>query len=127
MEQSILLAKAIGLLLMLVALALLVNRKNVDLLFRVYSHPEAVFLTGILDIVLGIVLVLNHNIWTFDFQGIITAIGWILLVRGVGRILFPSRIIKMLAKFKKMRAIIEPLLVVVFLVGAYLAYVGFTS
>lgn len=101
MEQSVFLAKTIGLLLMLVAGALLVNRKSVDLLFNIYSHPEAVFLTGILETVLGIVFILGHNVWTLDFRVIITFIGWILLMRGVGRIFYTSRIPHILEKFQK--------------------------
>ncbi len=127
METSILLAKIIGLILMFIASALLINRKNIDLLFSLYKHVEAVFITGILETTLGIVFVLNHNIWTLDFRGIITVVGWILLVRGVGRILFPTRVVKILVKFKKMRSVMAPLLIFIFLVGAYLAYMGFTS
>lgn len=127
MELSVLLAKVIGLLLMLIAGALLVNRKNIDLLFDIYSHPEAVFLTGILEIVLGILFVLNHNIWTPDFKVVITFVGWILLARGVGRIFYPSRVTDMLKRFKKLQSILTPLLIFVFLVGAYLAYMGFTN
>lgn len=127
MELSVLLAKIIGLLLMLVASALLVNRKNIDLLFDIYSHSEAVFLTGILETVLGILFVLNHNVWTPDFKGVITFVGWILLVRGIGRIFFPSRVIGMLERFKKSQSALAPLLIFVFLVGAYLAYMGFMS
>lgn len=127
MELSLLLAKVIGLVLMFVAVALLINKKNVDLLFNLYKNPGPVFVTGILEIVLGIMFVLNHNIWTLDFRGVITFIGWVLLVRGVGRVLFPSRVTRWLERFKKMRSAIAPLLIFVFLVGAYLAYMGFTK
>lgn len=126
MELSLLLAKVIGVTLVLVSAALLANRKNIDLLFALYKHPAAVFITGILETILGTAFVLSHNIWTLDFRGIITAIGWILLVRGVGRTLFPSRIPHLLEKFKKMRSIFTPLLIFIFLIGAYLTYVGFT-
>lgn len=126
MELSLFLAKVIGLVLMLVATALLLNKKNVDLLFTIYSRPGAVFLTGILEVVLGITLILNHNVWTWDFRGVITFIGWMLLLRGLGRVFFPKQVIKWLEKFKKMKSVLMPLLVVVFLVGAYLAYMGFT-
>jgi hypothetical protein len=126
MELSLLLAKIIGLLLMLIVAALLVNRKNVDLLFSLYSHPEAVFITGILETALGIVFVLNHNVWVLDFRSIITAIGWILLVRGVGRIFSPTHVTDWLVKFKKMQSLMLPLLIFVLVIGAYLAYTGFT-
>lgn len=126
MQLSLLLAKVIGLLLISVAAALLVNRKNIDLLFNLYKQPGNVFITGILETALGIIFVLNHNIWTLDFRGIITVIGWVLLLRGVGRILFPSRIPRMLEKFKKMRSVFAPLLIFIFIIGLYLTYVGFT-
>src|SRR4030042_3411621 len=127
LEQSIFLAKVIGLLLMLVAGALLSNRKNVDLLFSIYSHPEAVFLTGFLETVLGIAFALGHNIWTPDFRGVITFIGWILLIRGIGRIFYPTRATRMLEKYKKMQSLFVPLLIFVVLIGAYLAFMGFTG
>jgi len=127
MELSLFLAKVIGLTLILVASALVVNKKNIDLLFGLYKHPTAVFITGILETVLGIVFALSHNIWTPDFRGIITFVGWILLLRGVGRIFFPFRVTNKLEKFRKMESAFTPLLIFVILIGAYLAYMGFKS
>ena len=85
------------------------------------------FITGILETVLGIVFVLNHNVWTLDFRGVITAIGWVLLIRGLGRIFSPSHVTRWLDKFKKMQSVMVPLLIFVLLIGAYLAYAGFTG
>lgn len=126
MMLSLFLAKVIGLVLMLVAAALFFNKKNVELLFKIYSHTEAVFITGIIEAFLGLALIINHNIWTWDFRGVITVIGWMLLLRGLGRTFFPKKVINWLQKFKKMKAVMTPLLLIVFLVGAYLAYMGFT-
>lgn len=127
MELSLFLAKVIGLVLILVSIGLLINKKNADLLFSLYSHPEAVLLTGVLETFLGIMFVLNHNIWTPDFRGVLTFIGWMLLIRGLGRILFPSKVTNMLKKFKKTQSMFSILLVFVLLVGLYLAYSGFTG
>lgn len=127
MELSLLLAKSIGLMLMIVSVCLLTNRKNIDLLFNAYKHAEAVFITGFVETFLGIVFVLTHNIWTPDFRGALTLIGWLLLLRGLGRIFFPNNVTKWLDKFKKMQGIFMPLMVVVFLLGLYLVYMGFTK
>ena len=127
MELSFFLAKVIGLLLMLVAASLLINRKNVDLLFDVYEHAAAIYITGTLETLLGIVFALSHNVWTPDFRLIITIIGWSLLVRGVGRIFFPSHVASILKKFRAARSIFTPLLAIVFLIGAYLTYNGFMA
>jgi hypothetical protein len=127
MELSLFLAKAIGVGLMLIAASMLVNRKNIDLLFEAYRTPSVVFLTGIVEMFLGTMMVIAHNIWVADFRLVITLIGWILLLRGVGRSFFPSRIPRMLARFRAMDSIYAPLLVAIFLIGAYLAYAGFTG
>jgi len=126
MELSIFLAKSIGIILMLTALALF-NKKNIQLLFNIYKNPEAVFLTGIVDLSLGVMLVLAHNIWVSDFRVAITIIGWILVLRGVGRIFFPTRVTSYLEKFKKMQGAFPVFLLVTFLIAAYLAYMGFMS
>lgn len=127
MELSLFLAKVIGLVLILVSIGLLINKKNTNLLFNLYSHPEAVLLTGVLETFLGIMFILNHNIWTLDFRGVLTFIGWMLLIRGLGRILFPSKVTNMLKKFKKTQSLLSILLVFVLLIGLYLAYSGFTD
>lgn len=126
METSLLLARVIGITLVLVSFGLLINKKSADLLFRIYSNPGPVLITGIFELILGSVMVMIHNIWTPDYRGIITFIGWMLLIRGIGRTLFPSKVVGALQKFRKMKGAFTPLLVFIFLVGAYLAFVGFT-
>ena len=127
MELSLFLAKAIGVGLMLIAASMLVNRKNIDLLFEAYRSPSAVYITGIVETFLGVMMVIAHNLWIADFRLIITLIGWMLLLRGGGRTFSPSRIPRMLEKFRALRSAFMPLLVVVFFVGAYLACAGFTG
>ncbi len=127
MELSLLLAKVIGVGLVLVAASMLFNRKNIDLLFDAYKSAAAVYITGIVEIFLGLSLVISHNIWAADFRVIITIIGWMLLVRGVGRIFAPARIPQLLGRFKTMGSFFVPLLVFILLIGAYLAYAGFTG
>lgn len=127
MELSLFLAKAIGITLVAISSTMLLNSKNIDLLFDLYSHPEVVFLTGIVETIVGIMFVLSHNVWTLDVRGVLTIIAWIVLIRGIERTLFPSRVPELLKKFKQMRSTFVPLLVFIFFVGAYLTYAGFTS
>jgi len=110
---------------MLISASMLVNRKNIDLLFEAYRNPSAVYITGIVEVFLGTMMVIAHNIWVADFRLVITLIGWILVLRGVG--VRSPRIPGVLEKFRGLRSAFVPLLVVVFLVGAYLAYAGFTG
>ncbi|MEI6327392.1 MAG: hypothetical protein WCO78_04740 [Candidatus Roizmanbacteria bacterium] len=127
MELSIFLAKLLGLTLVIVSTALIVNKKNVDLLFQIYSHPGAVFLTGIVEIFIGLILVLIHTVWTFDFRSIISAVGWILLLRGVGRLVYPTHITHLIKVYEKKKSVLMSLLIIVLFVGIYLVYAGCAS
>lgn len=125
--ESLFLAKLVGLTLVIISAAMLVNRREVNLLFGIYRHPEAVFLTGFLEIVLGLSLVLTHNIWVMDYPVIITIVGWSLLIRGIGRTFAPEKVAKVVEKLKKInKATVTGLLFTVLLLGGYLTYIGFT-
>lgn len=125
MELSFFLAQVMGVFLMLTSASMLLNRRNIDLLFEAYRNPAAVYITGIFETMLGLVLVLKHNLWTADFRVVITLVGWLLLARGAGRTFFPTRIASALERFRSMQALFVPLLLLIFLLGAYLAYRGF--
>lgn len=86
------------------------------------------YITGVVDTLIGLAIVLVHNIWIWDFRLIITVIGWMLLVRGVGRMLAPNAVVGSVARFKKMgTGFMLSLMVVILLIGLYLAYMGFTA
>jgi hypothetical protein len=125
MEISLLLAQVIGVFLMLTSLSMLVDRRNINLLFEAYRNPAVVYITGIFETMLGLVLILKHNTWAADFRVVITLVGWLLLARGLGRTFFPTRTPRALERFRTMQAIFVPLLLFIFLLGGYLAYRGF--
>ncbi len=123
---SIFLAKLIGIYLILVSLGMFINKKDISLLFGMYvKNPKAVYLTGLIDLFAGLAIVLSHNIWVWDYRVIITFVGWVLLFRGVGCILFPQNIAKFLKRLQKLHAIVTGMLFVTLFVGLYLAYMGF--
>lgn len=128
MMLSLFLAKLIGLYLVLISGAMLLNRRDISLLFGIYTkNPKAIYMTGIVDTFAGLAIVLSHNIWAWDFRGVITFVGWMLLLRGAGRLLAPDMVAKSLTRFKKMgQGAMLVMLICVFLVGLYLAYMGFT-
>lgn len=124
MELSLFLAKLIGLGLTIISSSLLLRRESITLLFDAYKSAAVVYVTGILEVFLGLALILSHNIWTADFRAIITVIGWMMLVRGIGRTFAPERIPQLLGKMRSAESAFIPLLVFVFFVGVYLAYAG---
>ena len=126
MEHSIFLAKVLGLYLLIVPAAVLLNRKQfAELAKEFVANPAIVFLSGLLALILGLLMVVSHNVWTADWRAVITFIGWLTLAKGVVRILFPEK----LATF-----VIDPsstkwtfALIVLLGLGIYLTCVGFSA
>ena len=131
MTESIFLARFFGIYLIIVSLALLVNRKNIDLIYSLYKTKQAIFVTGAIDVALGTALVLTQYVWEWSWQGAITLIGWLLLIRGIARLAFPENILHILTKMqgiiKKDSGATMLLLLIVLAMGVCFAYIGFTS
>ena len=126
MELSIFLAKVLGLYLVIVPLAVLVNRKHLSRLVEEFSTNLGLnILASIFALVLGLLLVVSHNVWTADWRVIITILGWLTLAKGVVRLFFLKQVQKLSRiSLKPWWAVV---LVLFLLVGLYLSYVGFST
>jgi uncharacterized protein YjeT (DUF2065 family) len=93
---SIYLAQVIGLYLFLVSLAMLVHQQRFKKISSdVMASALAITLTGIFMLILGLLIVIDHNIWVADWPVVITIIGWILLLHGLMRLFAPEACSKM--------------------------------
>ncbi len=61
----------------IVSLALLANRRRFRRILEEFSRSFAliVFL-GLITLVLGLLVVVSHNVWSADWRVIITLLGW---------------------------------------------------
>lgn len=91
MEISKFLGKVLGIYLIIVSLALLVNMEqfasNVNGLL---SNSPLMFTTGFFTVILGVLMVVAHNIWQWNWRVIITIIGWIALLKGLSILFYPA-------------------------------------
>jgi len=79
---------------------------------------------GMIALLLGLLVVIYHNVWSGEYwQILITILGWLTLLKGIIHLVFPGWPIKLAGKMK--RSGMSFWLVVVLVIGAYLAYVGF--
>jgi len=126
MLTSIYLAKLIGPILVLVAAALFVNRKAMDTIFReVLGSTFLLFLLGLLDFVAGLAIVLAHNVWVADWRVLITIFGWLLMVRGVVRVLIPDHTKDVGSKLLKNQNAMTAVLAGTLVLGLVLSYFGY--
>ena len=125
METSIFLARVIGLIGIISTLAIIFNyKKSLAFDAEAIKNPLLSYLSGFLFLILGVLLVVSHSVWVFDWRLIITLLGWIILLKGVGRIFFPLAVRRLIEK-KKNNRIFFLGEIVVLLLSLYLLYRGF--
>ena len=126
MEHSIFLAKVLGLYLLIVPAAVLLKRKQfAGLADEFVTNRAVVFLSGLVSLVFGLLMVVSHNVWTADWRAAITLIGWLALAKGVVRIMFPEKLATLGIDPSSAKWTFA--LIVLLGLGIYLTYVGFSG
>ena len=126
MDLSIFLAKLIGLYLLIVSLLWLLRRKEFEAGCKdIVSSKGLMSVTGVFNIVFGLAIVLDHTVWEWNCQGLITLIGYIMIVKGVARFAFPQAEKKFATRVMTKGTGLA--FVIMLLAGAYLTYCGFSS
>ena len=125
MDTSIFLAKVIGLVSVISTTAVFVHYKELIALEEESVKNSAItYISGFAILILGVLLVVSHSVWTLDWRLVITIVGWLILLKGIGRIFFPSAVRNLIEKKRNNRKFLIGE-VVVFLAGLYLLYHGF--
>jgi hypothetical protein len=125
METSIFLAKVLGLFGAISTLAIISRYKmHLKMEEDAAKSPSMIYLSGYLFLGLGILITVSHQVWTADWRTNITILGWLILLKGLMRILFPDTIKKLIEKKKSdQRFILAE--IIAFLISIYLIYQGF--
>ncbi len=125
MDISIFLAKALGLYFFILAIVMFINAQRVRTMMNEIASTPFMFVTGLMSLIIGILLVLSHNIWAADWKVIITIIGWLALIKGIVRLIFPEYVFSLIKKFVNNITIYYISNLIMLLLGIYLSYVGF--
>ena len=93
MQRSIFLAKLIGPLLAAIGVAMIFNADTFRAMAQEFLKSYAlIYLSGLLALTAGLAIVNTHNEWTADWRAAITLIGWLAVIGGVIRIVFPRTV-----------------------------------
>lgn len=126
MATSIFLAKIIGLIYLVIGLGLVLNPKYYHKMFNdLLGDKPLMYISGLLALIVGFLLVTYHNIWEANWAVIITVFGWLALIKGVLILVLPTIMTKICKDlFKTSNAfLVDGLLVLV--LGIVFAYFGF--
>ena len=128
MDTSILLACLIGPLLVVVGLGVLINQTHYASMVESFLKDAPLYyVSGATAFVIGMAIVLNHNIWALDWQVIITILGWMSLIKGAVRILYPAAGSQIAANIAGSQTALKVMAAVLLVLGAWLSYEGFVG
>ena len=82
---TIFLGRLIGLSLLIISLAMLIQREAfVEAVGELIHHRPTMLVLGMLTLIAGLAMVLGHNVWSGGALPImVTIVGWITLIRSV--------------------------------------------
>ncbi len=128
MDTSILIAKYIGPVMLVAAIAGLLNTKQIMAIFEDFiKSPALIFIAGVMTLVMGLTLVIFHNKWVADWTVIITIFGWIGIAGGIMRMAFPMFAIEMGKRMIGQHKMLIVIGILNILLGTFLTYKGYFS
>ncbi len=123
------LSRLIGIYCMLVAVSMAVNKEAfVQMVIATVHDGPAVLILGLVLVAAGVAMILSHNVWSGGaLPVIVTVVGWLTLIKGLLFLFLPPPAAVGIflwgpayAQFFYWDAALA------FILGAYLAYGGFT-
>lgn len=90
MDIGLNLARFWGILISVLALAPLVNRKIMEGEKESKENYSTIFILGLVSLIAGALQVSFYNVWELNYKGLVTLMGWITMVRSALRLFVPD-------------------------------------
>ena len=93
MNTSRFIARLIGPLFLVMGLGMVIEGDLVRVLSQEFlSNISLIYLAGMLTLVAGLAIINTHNVWEANWRVIVTILGWLAVLGGVIRLLFPGKV-----------------------------------
>ena len=126
MNTTFFLAQALGLYLVIMGMAVLIHPKNIkDRVLDILAHPGMHLVLAIFTLIFGILMVLAHNVWVWDWSLIVTLLAWLTLLNGLLRLFAPQYMVKLGKRILTKRYTMHIVGVVSLILGVILLIKGF--
>ena len=109
---------------MLLAGALVLLNMNLfpGMVAEITRNPLLVILAGFITFVVGLAIVRVHNRWTKGWPVIVTIIGWICILGGLLRALFPVLVAQIAVQVIRVPGILPTAAVIMLALGGFLSF-----
>lgn len=128
MEISLFLAKVSGVYLIILSLAMLIHAENfISIVSGIFHNAAIQFVLGLNLLLIGLMMVISHNIWDSSWVVVVTILSWLILLKGLMYIVFPKQVTALAHRCVGSKNWIYASGVIDLLLGAYLCCMGFCS
>lgn len=128
MDNSVFLGKTMGLYLIIVSLAMLVNMPQfISLIGSVLQDKPLMFVSSFFTLIVGLLLIVSHNRWQWHWRVIITLIAWLILLKAITLLFYPQFIDQLTNLFMQNTHVAYVSATIDLVLGLILCYFGFTS
>jgi hypothetical protein len=126
MNISKFLGKVAGIYLVILGSAMLISMPQFLMRFNNLVENDLVLLvTGIFTLIIGLLMVVSHNVWELSWRVIITILAWAIFLRGATIVLYPQLIVKYTMLFVSNVGISYIAASIALVIGVVLSYFGF--
>jgi len=125
MNVTIAIAQVLGIILTVVGLSMLVNKRGIVLFIEdITQNRGCLWLGGFISLSIGAIIVSFNNVWGSGLQLLVAIIGWLALLKGLFILLLPGTVATFYRKANKPSIFIFGGLIVL-IVGLLLLSKGF--
>ena len=122
MTASKRIAGLIGPTLVAMAAAMLLNLGSFPALAEQISRdPALILVSGVLLLVAGLAIVREHNQWAGGWPVLVTALGWLAILGGLARMLFPFQLAAIAGGLGQGTGLVIVAAVILLVVGGFLS------
>jgi hypothetical protein len=109
------------------AVAVLLNLRTWSALVEQgFRDPALIFVSGFPLFVAGLAVVREHNRWEGSWPVLVTIVGWVALLGGLSRILFPTRLAPIAVGVIQSNGVLPAVAIMFLVVGGFLSYKGYS-
>lgn len=109
------------------AVAVLLNLRTWPALVEQgFRDPALILMSGFPLFVAGLAIVREHNRWQGSWPVLVTVVGWLALLGGLSRILFPTRLGAIAVRAIQTKGILPAAAIVFLVLGGWLSFKGYS-
>lgn len=130
MDISIFLAKIVGLLLIVVATSLIINTSMYKNFFKemnkdTYKDHLQLFFMWFISFIVGMIVVLKHNLWELNWFVIITILWYLAIIKWISLIVFPNKTLSITNKLKINKKLLKIIWTIYLIIWLYITYLWY--